>query len=85
LRSKGDAEEAVEMTEERIAEYVRDNAPELDPKDVSEFLAEHAKPEDEPSSHIEWAVRVLRQRVENEHGDGLSVDRVADELRRQDR
>jgi hypothetical protein len=30
-------------------------------------------------------VRLLRQRGENEHGDGLSVDRVADELRRQDR
>lgn len=73
------------MTEDPVAEYVRDNAPELDPKEVTDFLAEHAKPEDEPGSHIEWAVRLLRQRGENEHGDGLSVDRVANELRRQDR
>lgn len=73
------------MTDDEITEFVRDNAPEVDPKDVSAFLAEHPKPEEEPGSHIEWAVRVLRQRTENEHGDGLSVDRVADELRRQGR
>jgi hypothetical protein len=73
------------MNEDQVAEYVRDNAPELNPKEVGEFLAEHAKPDNEPGAHIEWAVRVLRQRGENEVGDGLSVERVADELRRIDR
>lgn len=73
------------MNEGEVAEYVADNAPELDPKNVSEFLSEHARPDDEPGTHIEWAVRVLRQRGENETGDGLSVDRVADELRRRQR
>ncbi len=73
------------MNQSAVAEYVQENAPELDPDDVSQFLAEHPKPDDEPGSHVEWAVRVLRQRGENETGDGLSVDRVADELRRRSR
>ena len=32
-----------------------------------------------------WAVGVLRQRREGEVGDGLSVDTVVNEIRRQDR
>jgi hypothetical protein len=74
----------VAVNDAQVADYVRDNAPELDPKNVSAFMAEHAKPDDQPGSHIEWAVRVLRQRGENEVGDGLSVDAVANELRRRD-
>ncbi len=74
----------VAVNDEQVADYVRDHAPELDPKHVSAFLTEHPKPNDEPGSHIEWAVRVLRQRGENEVGDGLSVDAVANELRRMD-
>ena len=68
-----------------IAEYVNEHAPELEPDEVRKFMDEHAKPDDEPGSQIAWAVRLLRQRGENEFGDGLPVDRVADELRRRDR
>ncbi len=73
------------MDNNQIADYVGEHAPELDPQDVAAFLAEHAKPDDQPGSQIGWAVAVLRQRGENELGDGVSVDRVADELRRRDR
>jgi hypothetical protein len=51
---------------------------------VIDFMEEHDKPEDETSSQLEWAVRLLRQLSENTTGDGLSVDRVVDELRRHD-
>jgi hypothetical protein len=69
---------------DRIADYLRGHAPELDPEHVGAFMVEHAKPDDEPGSHIEWVVRLLRQRGESAIGDGPSVDRVADELRRRD-
>jgi hypothetical protein len=72
------------MNEDQTSEYVEHHAPELDPQDVRAFMAEHPKPDDEPS-HIGWAVRTLRERGEGEAGDGLSVDRVAAELRRHDR
>jgi hypothetical protein len=45
-------------------------------------MAEHPKPDDEPGSHVHWAVLVLRQRGEGETGDGLSVDQVVNEIRR---
>ncbi|MGA9856683.1 MAG: hypothetical protein WBQ18_02405 [Solirubrobacteraceae bacterium] len=61
--------------------YVAEHTPELDPANVREFLAEHPKPDDEPGSHIAWAVRILRQRAEGETGGGLGVDRVVSELR----
>jgi hypothetical protein len=67
-----------------VAEYVREHAPELDPEEVSTFMAEHEKPEEESGSQLAWAVRVLRQRHEGEAGDGLSVDSVVNEIRRRD-
>lgn len=73
------------MDNDQIAAYIDGHAPELDAQDVAAFMAEHAKPDDQPGSHIAWAVGVLRQRGENELGDRVSVDRVADELRRRDR
>ncbi len=73
------------MNNDQIADYVGEHAPELDPQDVADFMAEHAKPDDQPGSHIGWALGVLRQRGEHQLGDGVSVDRVADELRRRDR
>jgi BirA family biotin operon repressor/biotin-[acetyl-CoA-carboxylase] ligase len=76
--------QTVTMSEAQLAEYVEEHAPELDPKQVAAFMAEHPKPDDE-SSHIGWAVRTLREVGEGEAGDGLSVDRVADELRRRAR
>jgi hypothetical protein len=60
------------------------HAPELDAQEVKTFMAEHAKPDDEPGSHVAWAVRVLRQRGEGETGEGLSVDRVVNEIRRRE-
>jgi hypothetical protein len=72
-------------SDKQIADYVAAYAPELDPNEVSEFMAEHPKPADVTGSHLAWAVAVLRQRGEGEAGDGLSVDSVVNELRRQDR
>jgi hypothetical protein len=66
-----------------VADYVQRYAPELDPAAVHEFMAGHARPDDETDSHIAWTVRVLRERGEG--GDGLRVDRVVDEMRRHDR
>ncbi len=73
------------VSKQSVAEYVREHAPELDPDDVSAFLAEHPKPEDETQSHLSWAVQVLRTRGEGEFGEGLPVDRVVGEIRRLDR
>lgn len=71
--------------DDHIADYVAEHAPELDPQEVREFMAEHDKPAEVPGSHLAWAVGVLRQRKEGEVGDGLSVDTVVNEIRRQDR
>ena len=68
-----------------MVQFVAEHAPELDPADVSRFMAEHEKPGDEPGSHVAWAVRVLRERGEGEFGDGLPVDRVVSEIRKRDR
>jgi hypothetical protein len=70
------------MTNDEIATYVGRYAPELDPDDVRQFMANHAKPAADPGTHVQWAVRILREQGEGEFGDGLSIDRVADELRR---
>lgn len=67
---------------EAVVDYVAEHAPELDAREVAAFMAEHAKPADEPDSHIGWAVRVLRERGEGEVGEGLPVDRVMEEKRR---
>ena len=40
------------MRDQEIGEYVRENAPELDPVDVRAFMATNDKPDDEPDSHI---------------------------------
>ncbi len=81
------------MNEDHIAAHVHEHTPELDPKEVIEFMQEHAKPTSEPGTPIEWAVRLLRQRRESKLGDGPAVeraggdpavDRVADELRRRE-
>jgi hypothetical protein len=78
------AQSGSEPPADSLAAYVADHAPELDPADVQAFVAEHAKPTDEPGTPTEWAVRVLRERGEGEFGDGLAVDRVVGELRRRD-
>lgn len=70
---------------QEVIDFVADRAPELDPAEVSRFMAEHAKPADEPASHLAWAVRVLRETGEGEFGEGLPVDRVVSEIRRRDR
>ena len=65
-----------------VANFVAERAPELDPAEVSAFMQEHAKPGDAPGTHLEWAVRVMRERSEGEFGEGLPVDRVVGEMRR---
>jgi hypothetical protein len=60
---------------------VAEHAPDLDPAEVSAFMAEHRKPADEPDSHVAWAVRVMRETGEGEFGEGLPVDRVVGEMR----
>jgi hypothetical protein len=70
---------------QEVVDFVAERAPELDPAEVSRFMAEHSKPADEPKSHVAWAVRVLRETGEGEVGEGLSVDRVVREIRRHDR
>jgi hypothetical protein len=65
-----------------VVDYVAEHAPKLDAGEVAAFMAEHAKPADEPDSHIGWAVRMLRERGEGEVGEGLPVDRVVEEKRR---
>lgn len=67
-----------------VAAYAAHHAPELDPADVRAFMEEHPKPPDQ-ESHVGWAVRVLRARGEREVGEGLPVDRVVSEIRRQNR
>ncbi|HEX3979427.1 MAG TPA: hypothetical protein VHW96_24355 [Solirubrobacteraceae bacterium] len=70
---------------QQVIDFVAERAPELDPAEVGRFMAGHAKPADEPESHVAWAVRVLRETGEGEVGDGLPVDRVVSEIRRLDR
>jgi hypothetical protein len=72
-------------SEDEVARYVAERAPELDPQEVRRFMSEHPRPDDVKESHLAWAVAVLRQRGEGEVGRGLPVDRVADELRRRGR
>jgi hypothetical protein len=69
---------------DEVADFVAERAPELDPAEVSAFMAEHPRPAGEPESHVAWAVRVLRETGEGEVGDGLPVDRVVSEMRRRD-
>ena len=70
---------------QEVADFVAEHAPELDAAEVSRFMAAHPKPDDEPASHVAWAVRVLRETGEGEVGEGLPVDRVVSEIRRMDR
>jgi hypothetical protein len=72
-------------SQQELETYVREHAPELDPDEVSAFMDEHPKPEDETASHVGWAVQVLRQRGEGEVGAGLPVDQVVNEIRRRRR
>jgi hypothetical protein len=64
-----------------LADYVERHAPELRAADVAGFLSEHDPPQAERDAPYAWAVRVLRERSEGEHGEGLSVDRVVGEIR----
>jgi hypothetical protein len=78
------AEESHADLPQNVVDYTAEHAPELDPGDVAAFMDEHAKPADEPDSHVGWAVRVLRERGEGEVGEGLPVDRVVEQIRKFD-
>jgi hypothetical protein len=74
----------VATDDQEMERYVRDYAPELDPRKVRAFMAEHDKPEAERDSHVAWATKLLRQRGEGQIGDGPPLDTVADAMRRHD-
>jgi hypothetical protein len=76
-------EETVGMSDE-IEQAIKQWAPELNPKDVRAFMDEHQQPADEPDSHAVWAVKVLRQRGEGQHGDGAPLDTITDAMRNHD-
>jgi hypothetical protein len=81
-------EETVAMSRDHgepdVADYVSRHAPELNEKEVVAFMNQHDKPEHEKGSHVEWAVRALRERRESERRDGPSIDQVTTEMRRHD-
>ena len=72
------------MSDQEIEEAVTQYAPELKIEEVREFMAEHAKPDDEPDSHAVWAAKLLRQRGESSFGERASTEHVADALRQRD-
>jgi hypothetical protein len=72
------------MTDQEIEDYVREYAPEMDPQEVIEFMAEHEKPEDEPDSHVAWATKLLRERGEGQFGDGAPIEKVTEAMRQHD-
>jgi hypothetical protein len=72
------------MTDQEIEDYVREYAPEMDPQEVIEFMAEHEKPEDEPDSHVGWATKLLRERGEGQFGDGAPIETVTKAMRQHD-
>jgi hypothetical protein len=67
-----------------VADYVRQNAPELDLDEVAAFMSQHDKPEEEKGFHVEWAVRALRDRRQGDQRDGPSINKIVDEMRRHD-
>jgi hypothetical protein len=78
-------EDIVAMSEDEIRGYIQENAPELDPKDVREFIAGNEKPTSEPGTHVEWAVKQLRRHKEREREqERPSLEIVEEEMRRHD-
>ncbi len=67
-----------------IQDCVARYAPELDPQEVREFMAEHNKPGDESDSHAVWAIKLLRQRGEGQFKEGAPIETVVDAMRRHD-
>lgn len=83
--SKADVEEAVAMSEDGVQGYVEENAPELDPNEVREFIARNVKPTSEPGTNIEWAVTQLRRRKEPPgEPERPSLEIIEEEMRRHD-
>jgi hypothetical protein len=81
-------EETVMMSSDHgepdVADYVSLHAPDLDEEEVVACMNQHDKPEHENGSHVEWAVRALCQRREDEQREGPSIDQIVNEMRRHD-
>jgi hypothetical protein len=72
------------MTDQEIEDYVREYAPEMDPQEVIDFMAEHGKPEGEFDSHVGWATKLLRERGEGQFADGPPIEKVTSAMRQHD-
>ncbi len=73
------------MSGDEVQGYVEENAPELDPNEVREFIAGNEKPTSEPGTHVEWAVKQLRRHQEPEwEEEHPSLEIVEEEMRRHD-
>ena len=72
------------MTNQEIEDFVREYAPEMDPQEVIDFMAEHGKPEGESDSHVAWATKLLRERGEGQVGGGPPIEKVTSALRQHD-
>ena len=73
------------MDDDEVEGYVDENAPELDPEEVREFIAGNEKPTIEPGTHVEWAVKQLRSHKERTGAEERpSLEIVEEEMRRHD-
>jgi hypothetical protein len=71
---------------EEIDDYVEEHAPELDPREVRDFMAHNTKPVSEPGTQLEWATRLLRRRraEDRQEEEGPALELVEEEMRRHD-
>jgi hypothetical protein len=71
---------------DEIDAYVEEHAPELDPREVREFVAENEKPVSEAGTPVEWAIRMLRGRSapDADREEHPSLELVEEEMRRHD-
>ena len=73
------------MGDDEVQGYVEENARELDPNEVREFIAGNVKPTSEPGTDIEWAVKQLRRHKESpDEAEHPSLEIVEEEMRRHD-
>jgi len=69
---------------DNVKDYVAAHAPELDPREVREFMAEHEKPTNEPGTQLEWATKLLHAWRTGEREERPSLEIVEEEMRHHD-
>ncbi len=73
------------MSDDEVRGYVEENAPELDPNEVRDFIAGNEQPTSEQGTQIEWAVKQLRHHKEpGAREERPSLEIVEEEMRRHD-